>query len=129
MRTQLWRPANIKHLYNIYTTSPTLVQHCVDVIQIFCVCWYSPCVHKSIYFAAGLQFIVIFNECGNATHCLGFKGLCVILLHSLKYRIQSLGRNNSVRSRFQEFFGEFLCYLWLSCSNFIIQHSHLLNVF
>ena len=29
-------PANTKHLYNIYTM---LVQHCINVIQMFCVCW------------------------------------------------------------------------------------------
>ena len=31
-------PANTDHLYNICTTS-TLVQHCTNVIQMFCVCW------------------------------------------------------------------------------------------
>ena len=35
-------PANTKHLYNIYTTldqRPTLIQRCINVIQMFCVCW------------------------------------------------------------------------------------------
>ena len=32
-------PANTKHGYNIYTTSKTLVQRFINVIQIFCVCW------------------------------------------------------------------------------------------
>ena len=27
------------HLYNIYTTSSTLVQHCINVIRIIVVCW------------------------------------------------------------------------------------------
>ena len=36
-REQLSIPANTKHLYNIYTTS---VQHCINVIQVFCDCWY-----------------------------------------------------------------------------------------
>ena len=35
--------ANTKHLYNICITSAqrrkTLVQHCTNVIQMFCVCW------------------------------------------------------------------------------------------
>ena len=36
-------PVNIKHLYNILynvgTMSSTLVQHCINVIQLFCVYW------------------------------------------------------------------------------------------
>ena len=36
-------PTDTKHLYNIYTASAqrlsTLVQHCINVIQMFCVCW------------------------------------------------------------------------------------------
>ena len=32
-------PANTKHLNNICTTSSMLVQHCTNVIQMFCVCW------------------------------------------------------------------------------------------
>ena len=36
-------PVNTKHLYNIYTTSAstssTLDQHCINVIQKFCVYW------------------------------------------------------------------------------------------
>ena len=31
--------ANIKHLYNVGPTSSTLVQHCTNVIQMFCVYW------------------------------------------------------------------------------------------
>ena len=32
-------PVNTKHLYNIHTTSATLVQHCINVIQRFRVYW------------------------------------------------------------------------------------------
>ena len=31
---------NTKHLYDIRTTSSTLVRRCTSVIQMFCVCWY-----------------------------------------------------------------------------------------
>ena len=29
----------VYHLYNVGPTSSTLVQHCINVIQMFCVCW------------------------------------------------------------------------------------------
>ena len=36
-------PVNTKHVYNVYTTSAqrllTLVQHCINVLQMYCVCW------------------------------------------------------------------------------------------
>ena len=35
MKCKELNPANTKHLYNIYTTS---AQHCINVIQMFCVC-------------------------------------------------------------------------------------------
>ena len=39
--------AFVKHLYNVGSTSLTLVQHCIIVIQmLFCVCW----VHESFVF-------------------------------------------------------------------------------
>ena len=31
-------PVNTKHLHSTYTTSSTLVQHCINVIQMFCAC-------------------------------------------------------------------------------------------
>ena len=29
----------VGHLYNVGPTSSTLVRHCINVIQMFCVCW------------------------------------------------------------------------------------------
>ena len=29
----------VQHLYNVGPTSSTLVQHCINVAQMFCVCW------------------------------------------------------------------------------------------
>ena len=33
------RKTFVQHLYNVGPTSSTLVQHCINVIQMFCVCW------------------------------------------------------------------------------------------
>ena len=40
---------NTKHLYNVGPTSSTLVQHCTNVIQIFCVCWDIMSTNKFIW--------------------------------------------------------------------------------
>ena len=32
-------PVNTKHLYNICTMLDKRLQHCTNVIQMFCVCW------------------------------------------------------------------------------------------
>ena len=32
----------LQHLYNVGPTSSTLVQHCINVIKMFCVCWAGP---------------------------------------------------------------------------------------
>ena len=42
----------VQHLYNVGPTSSTLVRHCINVIQMFCVCWplplllLQPCRHQ-----------------------------------------------------------------------------------
>ena len=40
----------VKHLYNVGPTSSTLVQHCTNVIQKFCVYWELFCVTWSLFF-------------------------------------------------------------------------------
>ena len=40
---------NTKHLYKICTTSADHLQHCTNVIQIFCVCWEYPPLIKALY--------------------------------------------------------------------------------
>ena len=40
-------PANTKHLHSICTTSSTLVQHCTNMIQMFCVHWDATTTHSS----------------------------------------------------------------------------------
>ena len=42
-------PANTKHLYNVGPTSSTLGRRCINVIQMFCVCWVADTRHWSLW--------------------------------------------------------------------------------
>ena len=57
-------PANTKHLYSVVPTSKPLGQHCMNVIQMFCVWWDAQFI-KSFNFAN-----VYFSQVKNIFHHL-----------------------------------------------------------
>ena len=64
----------VKHLYNVGPTSSTSVQHCTNVIQMFCIYWVSHVLAR-LYSRVGLTEIFISRidsgvESEGLNHCL-----------------------------------------------------------
>ena len=74
-------PANTKHfvshLYNVGPTSSTLVQHCTNVKQMFCVCWEAEYKYRHNTIPQAVCLIILHDKCHfwYCSYCL----LCVIV--------------------------------------------------
>ena len=63
--TQKGDPANTKHLYNIYKMLDQLGRRCINVMQMFCVCWGAIGTFKALQY-----FYIIQGENLNYHKCL-----------------------------------------------------------